>query len=195
MTEEDLSTLSSISLLWHERTGEPDLFEVFSVCVGLDTFLLVGDPSIFEKLFDKLLGEILGSDDLEDEDELEQLPDRLGTDPLRLSPSIWSGDLGGELVGGGGLSETGDVSIELCTSLPRGQLSNEIVIVLEVEDVVMHVAIVAVDVELPFARFSFRRFNSSMFCEVISIVALRSRKKSSSSDDGASRLRDCFSLF
>lgn len=61
---------------------------MLSVCVGLDTFLLVGDPSIFEKLFDKLLGEILGSDDLEDEEELEQLPDRLGTDPLRLSPSI-----------------------------------------------------------------------------------------------------------
>lgn len=66
---------------------------------------------------------------------------------------------------------------------------------LELEDVVMHVAIVVVDVELPFARFSLRRFNSSMFCEVISIVALRSRKKSSSSDDGASMLRDCFSLF
>lgn len=60
---------------------------MLSVCVGLDTFLLAGEPSIFEKLFDRFRGEMRGSDDLDDE-ELEQLPDRLGMDPLRLSPSI-----------------------------------------------------------------------------------------------------------
>lgn len=79
--------------------------------------------------------------------------------------------------------------------MPRGQLSDAIVIVVEVDDVVMQVDMLAVDVEVAFARFSLRRFRSSMFCEVISIVALRSRKKSSSSDEGASMLRDCFSLF
>lgn len=61
---------------------------MFSVCVGLDTFLLAGEPSILEKLFDKFRGEMRGSDDLDDDEELEQLPDRLEMDPLRLSPSI-----------------------------------------------------------------------------------------------------------
>lgn len=82
--------------------------------------------------------------------------------------------------------------MEVWTSLPRDQLSVAIVIVLDVDDVVMHVAIVVVVVEVAAALFSLRRFSSSMFCEVISMVALRSRKKSSSTDDGASMLRDCF---
>lgn len=198
--EDDLSTLSSISLVWFARicVGEPDLFEepVLSVWVGLETFLLVGEPSIFEKLLDKLRGETRGSDDRLEEEELEQLPDRLGTAPLRASPSIRFGDLGGELVGGGGLSAIGDVSMEFCGSGPRGQQpSVVIVMVVDVDDVVMHVAIVPVEVEVAHALFSLRRFRSSMFCEVISIVALRSRKKSSSTDEGASKLRDCFSRF
>lgn len=89
---------------------------MLSVWVGLETFLLFGEEfSLLEKLLDKFRGETRGSDDLPEE-ELEQLPDRLGMAPLELSPSIWSGDLGGELVGGGGLSEIGDASMELCTS-------------------------------------------------------------------------------
>lgn len=67
------------------------------------------------------------------------------------------------------------------------------VIVVDAEDVVMQVVIVLVDVDVAFVLFSLRRFNSSMFCEVISMVALRSRKKSSSTtDEGASMLRVCF---
>ena len=196
LDEEDLSTLSSISFVWLERTGELDLFEepVLSVCVGLETFLLLGEEfSLLEKLLDNIRGETRGSDDLPDE-ELEQLPDRLGTAPLELSPSIWSGVLGGELVGAGGLSETADASMELRTSWPRGQqLSVVIVIVVDADDVVMHVVIVLVDVDVAFILFSLRRLSSSMFCEVISMVALRSRKKSSSTTaEGASMLRLCF---
>ena len=197
---DDLSTLSSISFVWFERTwsGEQSLFEepVLSVWVGLDTFRLIGELSILEKLLDKLRGETRGSEDLLEDEELEQLPDRLGTAPLGLSASIWSGDLGGELVGGGGLSDTGDASMQFCVSRPRGQqLSLVIVIVVEVDDVVIHVLIVLVDVDVALTLFSLRRFRSSMFCEVISIVALRSRKKSSSIDEGVSTLRGCFSLF
>lgn len=110
--------------------------------------------------------------------------------PLGLSPSICSGDLGGELVGGGGLSVTGDPSTELCTSRPRDQQASVVMVIVEFDDVVTQLPIELVDVEVE-TLFSLRRFRSSMFCEVISIVALRSRKKSSS-EEGASRLRDCF---
>lgn len=43
----------------------------------------------------------MGSVDLPEEEELEQLPDLRGIAPLGLP---LSGDLGGELLGGGGLS-------------------------------------------------------------------------------------------
>lgn len=46
-------------------------------------------------------GDDVVSFDLQEEEELEQLPDLRGTAPLKLS---LSGDLGGELLGGGGLS-------------------------------------------------------------------------------------------
>jgi len=60
-------------------------------------------------------GETRTSIDLPDEEELEQLPDRLGTAPRAFEASMLSGDLGGELVGGGGRSEK-MASIEFCAS-------------------------------------------------------------------------------
>lgn len=149
--------------------------------------------SIFKKLLDKFRGEMRGSEDRLEE-ELEQLPDRLGTAPLGFSASTLAGDRGGELVGGGGLSKMGDAAMEVCTSWPRcQQVSVAMVIGVDVDDVVMQLVIVLVEVDVTFVLFSLRRFRSSMFCEVISMVALRSRKKSSvATDEGASRLRLCF---
>lgn len=87
--------------------------------------------------------------------------------------------------------------MELCTSRLRGQqLSVVIVIAVVVDDVVIQVVIVLVVVDVTFVLFSLRRFKSSMFCEVISMVALRSRNKfSSTTEEGISILRFCFSLF
>lgn len=64
----------------------------------------------------KVRGDMRASIDLPEEEELEQLPDRLGTAPRGFALSILAGDLGGELVGTGGLSEKTDVSTELCVS-------------------------------------------------------------------------------
>lgn len=64
----------------------------------------------------KARGDTRASIDLPEEEVLEQLPDRLGTAPRGLVISILFGDLGGELVGGGGLSEKIAASIELCVS-------------------------------------------------------------------------------
>lgn len=98
-----------------------DLFHepVLSVCVGLETFLLPGVHSSRASFRASESREHLGDDrdsrtrgetrmsiDLpEEEEELEQLPDRLGTAPRAFPCSMLSGDLGGELVGGGGRSE------------------------------------------------------------------------------------------
>lgn len=107
---------------------------VLSVWVGLETFLpgkgslgdlrpfLVGESKgegVFgENLEGRVLGEILKSEDLDEEPELEQLPVLRGTAPLgdlnlRLSGF---GDLGGELEGGGGFSP-GLVSMSLISEL------------------------------------------------------------------------------
>lgn len=103
---------------------------MLSVCVGLETFLpgndsegdlspfLVGESrgeGVFgENLDGRVLGDILRSEDLDEEPELEQLPVLLGTAPLGdLDLGLWEfGDLGGELDGGGGTS-TGLVSMSL----------------------------------------------------------------------------------
>jgi len=70
---------------------------------------LLGDD-----LDNKARGDTRASIDLPEEEVLEQLPDRLGIAPRGLLVSF--GDLGGELVGGGGLSEKRVVSIEFCVS-------------------------------------------------------------------------------
>jgi len=122
----------SISLVWLSRHGELDLFQalpVLSVCVGLDTFRLPAVHSSRASFRARESRELLGDDldsrtrgetrrsiDLPDEEELEQLPDRLGTAPRAFAASMLSGDLGGELVGGGGRSEKMLASIEFCAS-------------------------------------------------------------------------------
>lgn len=66
------------------------------------------------------------------------------------------------------------------------------------DDVVVFIEYVdiALDVVTLFVLFSLRRFNNSIFCEVISIVALLSRKKSSLAiGNGPLISRSCFSLF
>jgi hypothetical protein len=69
-----------------------------------------------DDLDSKVRGDTRASIDLPEEEVLEQLPDRLGTAPRELVVSILFGDLGGELVGGGGLSEKMVASIEFCVS-------------------------------------------------------------------------------
>lgn len=139
---------------------------------------LLGDD-----LDSKVRGDTRASIDLPEEEELEQLPERLGTAPRGLAVSTLLGDLGGELVGGGGLSEKIVTSVELSVSCPLGQLlSYVVIIVVAIDDVVVfieYVEVVLLEVVTPLILFSFRRFSNSMFCEVISIVALLSRKKSS----------------
>lgn len=70
-------------------------------------------------LDNKTRGDTRASIDLPEEEELEQLPVRLGTAPRKLVVSLF-GDLGGELVGGGGLSDK-IASMELCISCPLDQ--------------------------------------------------------------------------
>lgn len=143
-------------------------------------------------------GETRRSIDLPEEEELEQLPDRLGTAPRAFATSTLSGDLGGELVGGGGRSEKIAVaSIEFCVSCLLDQPLSYVVVVIVVaiDDVVVlmeYVGIVLLDVDTLLVLFSLRRFNSSMFCEVISIVALLSRKKSSLIGSWPLISRSCF---
>lgn len=104
---------------------------MLSVWVGLETFLLLGtirasflaresDEFFGDDLDSKVRGDTRASIDLPEEEELEQLPDRLGIAPRGLAVSTLSGDRGGELVGGGGLSGKIAVSIGLCGS-PRDQ--------------------------------------------------------------------------
>lgn len=78
---------------------------------------LLGDD-----LDSKARGDTRASIDLPEEEVLEQLPDRLGTAPRGLVVSTLFGDLGGELVGGGGRSEKMVASIELCVSCLLAQL-------------------------------------------------------------------------
>lgn len=73
-----------------------------------------------DDLDNKTRGDTRASIDLPEEEELEQLPVRLGTAPRGLAVSTF-GDLGGELVGGGGLSGKMVVSIELCVSCSLDQ--------------------------------------------------------------------------
>lgn len=127
---ESLSIRNSVSLVWLSRLGELDLFQepVLSVWVGLETFLLLAYSNrasfrvresrelLGGDLDSKARGDTRASIDLPEEEVLEQLPDRLGTAPRGLVISILFGDLGGELVGGGGLSEKIAASIELCVS-------------------------------------------------------------------------------
>jgi len=128
---ESLSIRDSVSLVWLSRLGELDLFQepVLSVWVGLKTFLLLEEYSIRASFRVRESRELLGDDldskargdtrtsiDLPEEEELEQLPDRLGTAPRGFVVSTLFGDLGGELVGGGGLSEKMVASIEFCVS-------------------------------------------------------------------------------
>lgn len=54
-------------------------------------------------------------------------------------------------------------------------IDDDVVVLVLIE----YVDIVLFDVVAPLILFSFRRFSNSIFCEVISIVALLSRKKSS----------------
>lgn len=68
----------------------------------------------------KARGDTQASIDRPEEEELEQLPDRLGTAPRRPAISLF-GDLGGELAGSGGLSEKMAASIEFCVSCPLVQ--------------------------------------------------------------------------
>lgn len=134
--EEDLSSRDSVSLVWLSRLGELDLFQepVLSVWVGLETFLLLVVHSIRASCRVRESRELLGGDldnktrgdtrasiDLPEEEELEQLPVRLGTAPRGLTISSLFGDLGGELVGGGGLSEKMVASMELCVSCSLDQ--------------------------------------------------------------------------
>lgn len=72
-------------------------------------------------LDNKTRGDTRASIDLPEEEELEQLPVRLGTAPRGLAVSTLFGDLGGELVGGGGLSGKMVPSIELCVSCSLDQ--------------------------------------------------------------------------
>lgn len=141
------------------------------------------DELLGDDLDSKTRGDTQASIDLPEEDELEQLPDRFGTAPRRLlAISTLFGDLGGELVGGGGLSEKMVASIEFCVSCPLDQPLSQVVVVVATDDVVVlteYVDIVLLDVDTLPVLFSLRRFSNSMFCEVISIVALLSRKKSS----------------
>lgn len=59
-----------------------------------------------DDLESKIRGDIRTSTDLPEEEELEEeLSERLGIAPRGVVHSMLSGDLGGELVGGGGRSE------------------------------------------------------------------------------------------
>lgn len=64
--------------------------------------------------------------------------------------------------------------------------SDDVVVLVE------YVGIVLLDVGTLLVLFSLRRFSNSMFCEVISIVALLSRKKSSLIGSGPLISRSCF---